>query len=71
MKLASIVGVLMLVLGVASFVVPVPQRENHSVKIGDAKFGIQTESSEKLPPWIGVVLVAGGVVTLVLGARKS
>jgi hypothetical protein len=33
-----------------AFVVPVPHSENHGVKIGDTKIGVQTQSSEKLPP---------------------
>jgi uncharacterized membrane protein len=71
MKALPLVGVLLLVLGVLSFVVPVPHRENHGVKIGDAKISVETENSEKLPPAAGIVLLAGGVVVLVLGLRKS
>jgi hypothetical protein len=51
--------------------VPIPHREQHGVQIGDAKIGVQTESSEKLPPVVGIVLLTGGVLALVLGARKS
>jgi hypothetical protein len=54
-----------------SFVVPVPRKENHGVKIGDTKIGVQTENSEKLPPAVGAVLLAGGVLALVLGSRKT
>ena len=51
MKKMAAIGVLLLMLGLLSFVVPIPQRENHSVKTGDAKIGIQTQTtSEKLPP---------------------
>ncbi len=71
MKGLSLVGVLLIVLGVLSFVVPVPHRERHGVKIGDAKFSVETENSERLPPAAGIVLLAGGVVALVLGLRKS
>ncbi len=71
MKPVTLVGVLLLVLGLVSFVVPIPHRENHGVKIGDTKIGVQTESSEKLPPVVGIVLLAGGVLALVLGARKT
>ena len=71
MKGLAIAGVLLLILGVLSFVVPVPQHEDHGVKIGDAKLSVRTESSQKLPPALGVILVAGGVVALVLGMRKS
>jgi hypothetical protein len=71
MKGITIVGVLLLILGVLSFVVPIPQREEHSMKIGDAKIGVQTENHQKLPPAVGVVLVVAGVAVLALGSRKS
>ncbi|HEV2398857.1 MAG TPA: hypothetical protein VGS27_18065 [Candidatus Sulfotelmatobacter sp.] len=71
MKALPVVGVLLLILGVVSFVVPLPHQEKHGMKIGDAKFSIQTESSEKLPPAVGMILVGGGVVALILGLRKA
>jgi hypothetical protein len=71
MKALPIIGVLLLVLGALSFVVPVPHHEDHGVKIGDAKFSVQTESSEKLPPAVGFVLLGGGILALVLGLRKA
>jgi uncharacterized membrane protein len=71
MKSLTLVGILLLVLGVLAFVVPVPHSEDHSVKIGDAKIGVQTQNSEKLPPAAGIVLLAGGVLALVMGMRKS
>jgi hypothetical protein len=71
MKPIALVGVLLLVLGMFSFVVPVPRKENHGVKIGDTTIGVQTENSEKLPPAVGAVLLAGGVLALVLGSRKT
>jgi hypothetical protein len=71
MKGLPFVGVLLLVLGLLVFVVPVPHRESHGVKIGDAKIGVETETSEKLPPAVGIVLLAGGVLALVTGLRKT
>jgi hypothetical protein len=71
MKALPLAGVLLLVLGVLSFIIPVPHREHHGVKFGDAKISVETESSDKLPPAAGIVLLAGGVVALVLGLRKS
>jgi hypothetical protein len=71
MKNLALVGVLLLVLGVLAFVVPIPHRENHGVKIGDTKIGVQTESTEKLPPAVGAILLAGGVLALVVGLRKT
>jgi len=71
MKALPLVGVLLLVLGVLSLIVPVPHSERHGVKFGDAKISVETQSSDKLPPAVGIVLIAGGVVALVLGLRRT
>ena len=63
-------GLIFLVLGVLSFLVPLPQRERHGFSIGDTKFSVQTEHSEKLPPVVGIVLIGGGIAALALGALK-
>ncbi len=71
MKILSASGALLLLLGVLSFVIPLPHREEHSVKIGDAKFGVQTQSSERIPVAASIVIVAAGVTCLVAGLRKA
>jgi hypothetical protein len=71
MKGLPMLGVLLLILGALSFVIPVSHRDDHSLKVGDAKFTIQTENREKLPPAVGVILIGAGVLSLVLGLRKS
>jgi hypothetical protein len=71
MNSITLIGAFLLVLGLVAFVVPIPQHEDHAVKIGDTKIGIQTETREKLPPGVGIVLLAGGVLALVLGSRKT
>jgi uncharacterized membrane protein HdeD (DUF308 family) len=67
----ALVGVLLLVFGVLSLIIPVPQRQDHSVKIGDTKIGLQTESRKTLPPAVGIVLLAGGVFAIIQGMRKT
>jgi hypothetical protein len=64
-------GLVLLLLGVLSFVVPIPHSEDHGVRIGDARIGVRTEHSDRLPPAAGIVLLAGGVVALILGLRKT
>jgi hypothetical protein len=71
MKSVTLVGVLLVVLGLASFVVPIPHRENHGLQIGDTKIGVQTEHNERLPPIVGGLLVVGGVVAMAAGSRKA
>ncbi len=71
MKPLSLAGVVLLILGALSFVVPVPHSEDHGLKVGDAKISVETHSSEKLPPAVGAVLLAGGVLALILGLRKA
>lgn len=71
MKAMPVLGVLLLILGALAFVIPVPQRDDHSVRIGDAKITVQTENREKLPPAVGIILIGGGVLSLVLARRKS
>lgn len=71
MKALPVLGVLLMILGALTFVIPVSHRDDHSLKVGDAKFTLQTESREKLPPAVGIILIGGGVLSLVLGLRKS
>jgi hypothetical protein len=71
MKGLTMVGVILLVLGLLAFVVPIPHKEDHGVKIGDAKIGVQTEHSDRVPPLVAGVLVLAGVVSLAAGSRKS
>jgi hypothetical protein len=71
MKVLSVIGAALLLLGILSFVVPLPHREEHSVKIGDAKLGVQTQSSERIPLAASIVIVAAGAACLIAGSRKG
>jgi len=69
MKIFLFVGLLLIVLGIASLVVPIPHSETHGVKIGDANIGVQTNHSERVSPIISVVLIAGGIALSIAGSR--
>jgi len=71
MKALAIVGVVLVLLGVLSFIIPVPHQQDHNVKIGDTKVGIQTQTSEKVPVAASIALIGAGVIALALGSRKS
>lgn len=65
------IGIVVLVLGILSFVVPIPTSHTRDVKLGDASVAITTHHTEKLSPAVGVVLCGAGVVLLIAGSRKS
>lgn len=71
MKMFLYAGVILIVLGIASLVVPIPSSEKQGIKIGDANIGVQTSHSEKVSPIVSVVLIAGGIALSLAGARSK
>jgi len=69
MKILLIAGLLVVVLGIASLLVPIPHSETQGIKIGDASIGVQTSHSERVSPIISVVLIAGGIALTIAGTR--
>jgi len=72
MKPITIVGALLLVLGLAALVyqgVTYTSRET-VLDIGPLHATADREKTLPLPPLVGIAAVAGGVVLLVTGARK-
>ena len=69
MKAVLLVGVVVLILGVLSFVVPFPEYHHHGIRVGDSNIGVTTEHDEKLPPAIGAVLVVVGAGLIISGRR--
>ncbi len=71
MKILLFAGLLVVVLGIASLIVPVPQTETHGIKAGDVNIGVQTSHSERVSPIISAVLIAGGIALTIAGARAG
>ena len=70
MRILFIIGVVLLVLGVASLFVPIPHHERSGISAGDISLGVETTTREKVHPAISAVLIAGGVVLLIAGRRR-
>jgi hypothetical protein len=70
MKILLYAGIVLIVLGVASLVVPIPHTQAEGVKIGGASLGVQTTHSERVSPIVSVVLIAGGIALSIGGARS-
>ena len=70
MKALMIVGVLLVVLGIASLFIPIPHNENKGLSAGDVHIGVQVRHDEKVSPIVSAVLILGGVGLMVAGSRK-
>ena len=73
MKAVTLIGVALIVLGALALAyqgITYTTREK-VVDLGPVKITADKENSIPLPPIIGVLAVAGGVVLIIVGARKS
>ena len=71
MKIILFAGLILVVLGIGSLLVPLPHSEKHGIKVGDANIGVETTHSERVSPIISAVLIAGGIALTVAGARTQ
>jgi hypothetical protein len=70
MKALFALGVVLIVLGVASLFVPFPTREKHSMKAGPISIGVETTDQKKVDPIISAVLIGGGVALAFVGRKR-
>ena len=68
MRVLFIVGTLLLLIGIASLFIPIPQRERHGIDAGGLSIGFETTTREKVHPVVTAVLIGGGIA-LMLGAK--
>jgi hypothetical protein len=69
MKILLFAGLLMIALGIASLLVPIPRTETHGIKAGDVNIGVQTSHIERVSPVISAVLIVGGIALSIAGER--
>ena len=70
MKILLFAGLLLVVLGIASLVVPIPHTETEGIKVGKTNLGVQTSHSERVSPIVSIVLIAGGIALSIAGTRS-
>ena len=71
MKILLFAGLLLVVLGIASLVVPIPRSETQGIKVGNTNIGVQTSHSERVSPIISAVLIAGGIALAIGGTSTG
>jgi len=65
------VGAIVLIMGILTIFVPIPQRERHGIKVGDVSLGVVTQSDEKIPIAVSGVMILGGLGAMALSGRKT
>ena len=69
MRALFIIGVILILLGIASLFVPIPIREKHGFDAGPVSVGVTTTEHRKVDPIVTGILIAGGVVLAVVGRK--
>lgn len=69
MRALFIVGIVVLVLGIASLFMTIPQKEDHGIRAGDVSIGVQTTEHRKVSPVVSAVMIIGGIGMMIAGGR--
>ena len=64
-------GLVVLILGIASLLVPIPHTEREGIKAGGVSLGVETRHDEKVSPIISAVLIVGGAGMMIAGKCKA
>jgi hypothetical protein len=64
-------GLLLLVLGIASLLVPIPNSEHGGIRVGDVSIGVETNTSEKVSPIISAAMILGGAGLMIAAKKKQ
>ncbi len=62
-------GLVVLVLGIASLFMTIPQRETRGIRAGDLSIDVQTRHDQKVSPVVSAVMIIGGAGMMVAGGR--
>ena len=71
MKALFWIGIVVLILGIASLVVPIPRNEREGFKAGGLSVGIETQHREKVSPIVSAAMILCVAGLLIAGKRKS
>jgi hypothetical protein len=71
MKALFWIGIVLLILGIASLVVPIPRHEREGFKAGGLSVGIETRHDEKVSPIVSAAMILCGAGLLIAGKRRS
>lgn len=70
MKALFPIGLIVLILGIASLFVPIPQKDRAGIDVGGVSLGVETTSREKVSPIVSGVMIVAGAALMIAGQRK-
>ena len=70
MKALVAVGLVLVILGIASLFIPIPQKDRAGVEVGGVSLGVETTSREKVSPIVSGALILAGAGMMIAGSRK-
>ena len=65
------IGLVVLILGFASLVVPLPSKERQGLEAGGMSIGVEVETQEKVSPILSAVMILGGAGLMIAGKGKN
>jgi hypothetical protein len=71
MKALFRIGLIMLILGLVSLVVPIPRNEREGITVGGVSLGVETRHKEKVSPALSAVMILGGLGAMAAGKRRN
>ena len=71
MKALFPIGLLLLILGIGSLFIPIPQKDRAGVEVGGVSLGIETSRKEKVSPVVSAVMILAGAAMIIAGQRKA
>jgi hypothetical protein len=71
MKALFFIGLIVMILGIASLVVPIPQSQREGLTVGGVSLGVETRHQEKVHPALSAVMILGGLGTMAAGRRRT
>lgn len=65
------IGLTVLVLGLASLLVPIPRTQRSTLSAGGFSIGAETSHNEKVPPLASAVMIIAGASMMFAGKARS
>lgn len=65
------IGLVVLMLGITSLLVPIPRNEQGGLTVGEVPIGIETRRSERVSPIVSVGMILGGAGLMIAAKQKS